>query len=161
MTLLFGILPPVMAWQLRRKAQSRREQQPQTLRAAPAQQEAAGAAQPWWQQHADMVPGGGPLLAGLFSAALAIQLSKLAADAGLIGEGGGFVQVRGNRVECSLLFRVGHACAMPPTRFQDLAACGFGTTHAAVQHMVDVLLTSWCCACVASHLCRSLWWRQL
>lgn len=92
MTLLFGILPPVMAWQLRRKAQSRREQQPPPLRAAPAQQEAAGTAQPWWQQHADMVPGGPPLLAGLFSAALAIQLSKLAADAGLIGEGGGFVQ---------------------------------------------------------------------
>ncbi|PRW20529.1 tyrosine-specific transport -like [Chlorella sorokiniana] len=92
MTLLFGILPPVMAWQLRRKAQSRREQQPGARRAALEEEEAAGVAQPWWQQHADMVPGGAPLLAGLFSVALAIQLSKLAADAGLTSEGGGFVQ---------------------------------------------------------------------
>lgn len=164
MTLLFGILPPVMAWQLRRKAQSRREQQPPPLRAAPAQQEAAGTAQPWWQQHADMVPGGPPLLAGLFSAALAIQLSKLAADAGLIGEGGGFVQVRGNRGECSLLFRVDRACAdaaHPLSRLRQLVDLAPRMLHPAVQHMVDALLTSWCCACVPSHLCRSLWWRQL
>lgn len=96
MTLLFGILPPVMAWQLRAKAQTRREQQPTAQQpAAAAEQEAAQVPQPWWQQHVDMVPGGAPLLAGLFSAALAIQLSKLAADAGLMGEGGGFAQVRG------------------------------------------------------------------
>lgn len=97
MTLLFGILPPVMAWQLRAKAQARREQQPAPLQhAAATDPEAAQAPQPWWQQHVDMVPGGAPLLAGLFSAALAIQLSKLAADAGLMGEGGGFAQVRGS-----------------------------------------------------------------
>ena len=96
MTVLFGILPPVMAWQLRRKAQRRREQQPEApLAAAGTEQEDAGVAQPWWQQHADMVPGGAPLLAGLFSAALAIQLSKLAADASLTSEGGGYFQVRG------------------------------------------------------------------
>ena len=94
MTLLYGVLPPVMVWQLRRKAQHRREQQPEV--AAPAG-EARGAwqpPQPWWQQHSDMVPGGAPLLAGLFSAAVAIQLSKLALDAGLVGEGGTrFLQV--------------------------------------------------------------------
>lgn len=62
MTLLYGLLPPVMAWQLRAR------------RAA-----AAGPASP---EGAPFVPGGTPVLAGMFGLATAIELSHVAADLG-------------------------------------------------------------------------------
>lgn len=124
MTLLYGVLPPIMAWQLRRKLQGRLQQRPGgEPDAAPTAAEAAvdslqqqwllrpeeavqdGAqpqalpCQPWWRvQHEEMVPGGAPVLACLFSAAFAIALSRLAVATGLAsGDGaaasGEFVQV--------------------------------------------------------------------
>jgi hypothetical protein len=70
MTLLYGVLPPLMAWQLRKKMLASKQQQ------QPQQQQ---------QQHEEMVPGGQPVLAGMFSMAMVIELSRLAADAGLTG----------------------------------------------------------------------------
>lgn len=142
MTLLFGILPPVMAWQLRTKLAAKRGgTAPGTaaqstagtpgshastspallgsgevlLPAVNAPSSAAGTAaagaqgqqqrqargQPWWQLHEEMVPGGTLVLGGLFSAAMFIELSRLAADLGSLagsgsdGSGGqpGHVQV--------------------------------------------------------------------
>lgn len=117
MTTLYGLLPPLMAWQLRRKLQPKDQEdgtgaaeavqrlqqqwQPTKLsEPAAAQPAAAGqqeqqrmpaeAPQPWWQQqqHEEMVPGGMPVLAGLFSAAVVIGVSRLAADAGLTSGSG-------------------------------------------------------------------------
>jgi hypothetical protein len=141
MTLLFGILPPVMAWQLRKKlaakhggtspgaAQSTAGTPAIHAGSSPAAlgsgevllptvtvpSSAAGTAaaavqgqqlrqargQPWWQLHEEMVPGGTLVLGGLFSAAMFIELSRLAADLGSLagsgsdGSGGqpGHVQV--------------------------------------------------------------------
>jgi hypothetical protein len=109
MTLLYGILPPVMAWQLRRKAQA---DQPSSAASAASEQpsDAAGHADvvaPWWRRPSPadvpqpqsaaaggfrqqaMVPGGPVMLASLFSAAVAIEVSRLAADAGQLATAGG------------------------------------------------------------------------
>lgn len=119
MTLLYGILPPLMAWQLRDKLQAKATKAgqaaaggaadaAQSLRCQPRPAgQARGAvpltaratnqpAVPWWQlQHDEMVPGGQPVLAGMFSAACLIGLSRLAADAGLTGgPGNPALQVR-------------------------------------------------------------------
>lgn len=127
MTLLYGVLPPVMAWQLRAKVQAKRQQQvappqpPQPQPQSPAsaaeaaverlqqQWPPAGPAEPapgagrrpelpWWrQQHDEMVPGGAPVLAGLFVAAVAVIQQRILADTGLssaaAGEASGYVQV--------------------------------------------------------------------
>ncbi len=106
MTLLYGVLPPLMAWQLRDKlrgsAQQQQQQQQQQQHRQGSRAETSSApgpgladpqAQqaPWWQQaqqaHEELVPGGAPVLAGLFCAATAIGLSRLAADAGLLTGG--------------------------------------------------------------------------
>lgn len=60
---LYGLLPPLMAYQLRKKM---------------AQQA---------QQHEELVPGGTGALAVVFSCAAAIFLSRVAADVGLAGGG--------------------------------------------------------------------------
>ena len=66
MTLLYGMLPPVMAWQLRAR------------RAAGG---GAGGA-PASPEGAPFVLGGTPVLAGMFGVATAIELSHVAADLG-------------------------------------------------------------------------------
>lgn len=116
MTLLYGILPPLMAWQLREKLQGQptkagqaaigsgaADQLPGAPALQPVQQQRLPAAreggapppparpeqQPWWrQQHEEMVPGGLPVLASMFSVACLIEISRLAADAGLTGGSG-------------------------------------------------------------------------
>ncbi|KAL4459158.1 hypothetical protein ABPG75_014023 [Micractinium tetrahymenae] len=113
MTLLYGILPPLMAWQLRHKLQGKATQAGEAAKSGAAAVQraeqrqrpvelAGGAAErsaqpplPWWrQQHEEMVPGGLPVLAGMFSAACLIEFSRLAADAGLTG-GPGNAAVQG------------------------------------------------------------------
>ncbi len=120
MTLLYGVLPPLMAWKLREKLHGRAghtrphrqghtakagqatagdrapppaaaqrlppPQQPTQL-AVEAAEHTVQAPQKalWRQQHEEMVPGGLPMLAGMFSAACLIEVSRLAADAGLTG----------------------------------------------------------------------------
>ena len=100
MTTLYGLLPPVMAWQLRQKMRARAPEQQQQQQQAQQQQAQPAAAQPaaaqrhqrqprWRQQpHEEMVPGGAPVLAGMFSAAVVIGASRLAADVGLTSGGG-------------------------------------------------------------------------
>ncbi|KAI3424069.1 hypothetical protein D9Q98_009432 [Chlorella vulgaris] len=129
MTLLFGILPPVMAWQLRTKlaakhggtapgtaAQSTAGMPGSHASTSPAllgsgevllpavnapssaagtaaagaqgQQQRQARGQPWWQLHEEMVPGGTLVLGGLFSAAMFIELSRLAADLGSLAGSG-------------------------------------------------------------------------
>lgn len=106
MTLLYGLLPPLMAWQLRSKLRSRQRPaaaahaasappaeaavgrvQEQWLAQSAQQDEAPHEApprQPWWrQQHEEMVPGGAPVLAGLFVAAVAVIEQRFVIDAGL------------------------------------------------------------------------------
>ena len=102
MTLLYGLLPPLMAWQLRQKLRSRQAAADRD-RAAPASAAAERLQGPlqeqqqlWWRQHEDMVPGGLPVLGAMFGAACVIEVSRLADDAGLTGgPGNATLQARG------------------------------------------------------------------
>lgn len=131
MTLLYGVVPPLMAWQLREKLKNKAAALPATPQQAALidagseashLQQATGKAaavvevvqqqqwqtqqgeqpgpqqaqqQPWWRlQHEEMVPGGLPVLAGLFSAACTIELSRLAADASHLASGPGRLAVQ-------------------------------------------------------------------
>ena len=94
MTLLYGVLPPLMAWQLRKKMVATKQQQaaedggalqPQQQQQSWLQAQPKQPQQQQQQQHEEMVPGGQPVLAGMFSMAMVIEVSRLAADAGLTG----------------------------------------------------------------------------
>lgn len=90
MTLLYGVLPPLMAWSLRGQAAGEQARAAQ----AQAQQQEEGAGRGRGSGAAlsssslppvfePMVPGGAPVLAALLAAAVAIEVSRAAADAGL------------------------------------------------------------------------------
>ena len=88
MTLLYGVLPPLMAWslrdQLQRRAAAAQAPTPtptrNTTSPSPPQVEA-----PWLSTVQEpLVPGGAPVLAALLVVAVGIELTRLAADSGLV-----------------------------------------------------------------------------
>lgn len=89
MTLLYGCMPPLMAWQQRAQRQRQAQQQAQRApgrgraRAATRQHQQQGSPADLW-----MVPGGQPVLAGMLAVAVALEVSRLATDMGLSLGGG-------------------------------------------------------------------------
>lgn len=167
MTLLYGILPPLMAWQLREKLQGQptkagqaaigsgaADQLPGAPALQPVQQQRLPAAreggapppparpeqQPWWrQQHEEMVPGGLPVLASMFSVACLIEISRLAADAGLTGgSGNAALQVGRGRFD---------------TPAWEVVDVGVVASWIAPVHFVDAgPLSTLVCLCMASRV---------
>lgn len=85
LTLLYGLLPPLMAWQLRGRQQAQQQRDgtggaavAAAGRGAAAAVAVAGAAEP-----GPLVPGGTPVLAAVFAVVAAITLGRVAADLGL------------------------------------------------------------------------------
>jgi tyrosine-specific transport protein len=78
MTALYGVMPPVMAWKLRKQMQrssddhilSQLEVSTTNITSSPSP-----------SSYESMVPGGMPALAGVFAAAVGVGLSRVAADA--------------------------------------------------------------------------------
>lgn len=84
MTLLYGVVPPLMAWQLRCKSSSAPAGAPTP---APAPSSAAAgwlpAGRAGRQFVSPYVPGGTPVLAGMLAVAMTIGAGRIAADMGL------------------------------------------------------------------------------
>eukprot|EP00887_Chlorella_sp_A99_P006995 scaffold2.g6995.t1 len=90
MTLLYGCLPPLMAWRQRAAREAAQPGAPArgaraARRAAPPPAPATGGWQAGWEADGllQMVPGGQPVLAALLSAAVGLEVSRLVADFGL------------------------------------------------------------------------------
>lgn len=80
MTLLYGVVPPLMAWQLRRLQAASSTAMPPSPAAQPA-------AAPWWEaqlrEAGPFVPGGTPVLAGMLAVALVIGAGRIGSDLGV------------------------------------------------------------------------------
>lgn len=82
MTLLYGLLPPMMAWKLREQNSSS-SPVPSSIVGGGAS--SSSTAVPASGSEEEMVPGGKPVLAILFGMAAAVEVGRLLTDVGLMG----------------------------------------------------------------------------